>query len=107
MAKLVQYRNFGAVDQNFIINWSEYRDVVDLTAGVAKLYTIPAGMNSIIFSSEDDFWVLPNDTPILPAGDITDGSAAELNPYGRRLEGVATLGFIAPRDTTVNLILYE
>jgi hypothetical protein len=65
------------------------RDVAALTA---ERVTIPAGAVFVLFSATDHFVALDGDNTVSVAWptDVDDGTAAELNPTIRKLDGTTT-----------------
>lgn len=89
-------------------NW--VNEVV-LVAGVAKQMTVPVVGGTVkghfaCFASDCDFRVGYNTTATLPSGDVTDGSANELNPDTRHILGVATLSLISPTGGHVTVAFF-
>jgi hypothetical protein len=70
--------------QSFALPVGEYNDVVALAADTAKSFTVPAGANFMMFSPEMFFYLKKTSTFTIPAADVTDGTAPELNPGVRR-----------------------
>lgn len=89
-------------------NW--VNEVV-LAAGVAKQMTVPVVAGTVkahfaCFSADCDFRVGYNTSAAIPAGDVTDGSASELNPDTRHLLGVTTISLISPTGGRVTVAFY-
>ncbi len=78
-----------------------------LGVATAETLTIPTGANYVIFSSEGDFYVRVNAAATVPAGDVTDGSAAELNPPAYGLNGVTSLSVISKAANIVTAAFYK
>jgi hypothetical protein len=51
-----------------------------LAAGVSETSTMPADTRLVIFSANCDFYASPGASAAVPAADVTDGTASELNP---------------------------
>ena len=77
-----------------------------LTANTNESHTVPAGARVVVFSATGDFYAEPGGTAAVPAADVTDGSASELNPTQWNLDGVTSIGLIAPAATTITLSFY-
>lgn len=78
-----------------------------LAANTAESHTVPAGSRIVVFSSTSDFYVNYTTTAAIPAADITNGSAPELNPSARILpSSVTTLSLISPTSCTVTMAFY-
>jgi len=85
----------------------DYVDARVLAAGVEETHTVPADADVVIFSATDDFYVNYDATAAAPSGDVTDGSASELNPVVRDLAGVTTMHVIAPATCTITMSFYS
>lgn len=85
---------------------SNYTLVLLLSAGVSKAVTVPAEARVVLFSATGNFWLSADSTPAVPAADILDGTAPELNPSGRAVRAGQTLGLVAPAACTVSLSFY-
>lgn len=77
-----------------------------LTGGGAKRVDVPAGARLVLFSATGPFWAKFGGTAVVPTADILDGSAPELNPVGRSVAEVASIGLAASQACTVNLVFY-
>ncbi|WP_353862021.1 NAD/NADP transhydrogenase alpha subunit-like protein [Azospirillum formosense] len=77
-----------------------------LTAGVSKSVTVPAGARVMLLSATGNVFVRYGSAPSLPTGDILDGTAPELNPAARRVDGFTTVGLVAPMDCVTTLAFY-
>lgn len=68
----------------------EFGNQLNITAGVPKYLTVPTGATHVIFACETNFYVKPGGvTPLTrPAGDLTDGTAWDINPEGYFLEKI-------------------
>jgi hypothetical protein len=79
-----------------------------LAANVAEDHTVPTGAKYVVFSAScAAFYVKRGGTAAVPAGDVTDGTASELNPAGYYIVGVTTLGLIAPATCVVTMAFYS
>ena len=72
-----------------------YIDARDLAANTNETHTVPAGADFVFFSADGDFYAKPNGAAAVP-GDVTDGTASELKPGHWDLNGVTSIGLIAP-----------
>lgn len=77
-----------------------------LAAGVGGLITVPAGAQYVIFSCTVNFYCRST-TAAVPAADITDGSAAELNPAGYHVSAGDVLAVISPEAGVLTAAFYE
>jgi hypothetical protein len=84
---------------------------VTLVANVAQYIVPPAGANFVLFqaSGGNDFYALFGVASGLavPAANITDGTAPELNPLLRQLKGTGHIGLIAVVACNVTLAFYS
>jgi hypothetical protein len=83
-----------------------YIDARDLAANTNETHTVPAGADYVILSADGDFYAKPNGAAAVP-GDVTDGTASELNSYHWDLNGVTSIGLIAPAARKVTLSFYK
>lgn len=81
--------------------------VVTLAAGQAKTVAVPEGARVVLFSATGDVWVRFGAAAAVPAADVLDGSAPELNPAAREIAGVASIGLAAPSACLANLVFYR
>lgn len=89
------------------VKQSDHVDVRVLAAGVAEAHPVPSGANYVAFSSTDEVWVKMDGVAAVPDDDIEDGSASELNPTPRYINGVSSIGLIAPRACIVQMAFYS
>jgi hypothetical protein len=89
-----------------IIPVSDYVLVLMLSPAAAKTVVVPPNARIVLFSATGSFWLSGSDAPALPAGDILDGTAPELNPGGRTVRPGQTLGLVASAACTVTLSFY-
>jgi hypothetical protein len=85
----------------------EWVDARVLAAGVAESHTVPTGADIVEISSTAAFYCKPNGTAAVPAADVSDGTASELNPTGYVLRGVTSLGLISAPGATVTMKFYR
>lgn len=88
-----------------------------LAAGVAERVTLPVAAGGqpaakyCLFSATGDFFAKFGDntvTAIVPSGDITDGTAPELNPVMRtKPSGVTHVSLISASAITVTIAFYS
>lgn len=77
-----------------------------LAANVAESFTVPAGARFVVFSATGDFYANYATTATVPAN-VTDGTAAELNPSVRAIKGVTTISVISAATPTVTASFYS
>jgi|SRR5687767_9270872 len=89
-------------DVTFIRSAPTYVDARDLAANTNETHTVPAGAETVMFSCTGDFYAKQNGAAAIP-GDVTDGSASELNPKNWSLEATTSIGLIAPAACKITL----
>lgn len=84
-----------------------------LAASTAEAFTVPAGANYVVFSATGDFYADYDGAASVP-GDVTDGTAAELNPSVRYIgpqagfpDGVTSISIISAGTPTVTAAFYS
>jgi len=80
-----------------------------LAANTAERDTIPTGAKRVVISATANVWVLLGSSGVTAAntGDVSDGSASELNPSGYLLDGSAThISVISDATCLVTLSYY-
>lgn len=82
-----------------------------LAAGVAETVVVPSEANHVFFSCSADFYVSyswDGEATVVAtsSGDVTDGSASELNPGARCITGVTALSLISDAAAVVTMIFY-
>lgn len=92
----------NAVKEYFAMPQSDHIDAVDLGINTAESISIPDEARFVLFASTGDFYLKFDDTAAVP-GDVTDGSASELNPTMRYLKGHTTIGLISPAACVVTV----
>lgn len=92
----------NAVKEYFAMPQSDWIDSKSLGIATAESFTVPANARFVLFSSTDDFYALFGTTPTaaVPA-DVTDGSASELNPTMRYINGAKQISIISPAACVV------
>jgi hypothetical protein len=78
-----------------------------LAANTAEVHTVPTGAKYVVFSGTTDFYARFGAAAAVPADDVTDGTASELNPVARSIEGYTTIGVIAPATCVLTLAFYS
>lgn len=76
-----------------------------LAAGVSETVTLPAGTRIAVFSATCNFYAKTGATAAVPAADIADGTASELNPtawyYSNAATATQTVSVITPDPACV------
>jgi hypothetical protein len=109
MPEIIEYRLSGDVNllpYGDVIFPSQYVNTYVLAAGVVQGITIPADARVAVFTSTNNFYVNWLSTATAPTGNITDGSASELNPVARDVTGYAAFSMVAPADCIVTIAYY-
>lgn len=91
----------------FTIPQSDTINAKVLAATVAEVETVPALAKCVLFSSTGNFYAKHNAAAAIPAADIADGTAPELNPGGYIVAATDTIGLIAPADCVITLAYYK
>lgn len=78
-----------------------------LAASTAEDITPPTGAKYVIFSATGDVFVNPYATATVP-GDVTDGTASELNPSGYQFNPneLPTFSVISPAACVITAAFY-
>lgn len=90
-------------DKAFALRPSNYVLARSLAASTAESFTVPTSPRArfVLFSANGDFYANFTGTAAIP-GDVTDGTAAELNPAMRFIPNDCTaISVIAPDATVV------
>lgn len=83
-----------------------YVNARSLAASTAESVTVPTGGKIALFAANCDFYANPTTTATVP-GDVTDGSASELNPAAWYLTGVTTISLISASTCIVTITIYK
>lgn len=78
-----------------------------LAANTAEAHTVPTGATHVVFSGTADFYVNYGAAAAVPAADVTDGSASELNPVAREIRGVTSIGLISAATCIVTMAFFN
>lgn len=93
--------DFGSVEQpgglspSFAIKPSGYVLSKSLVASTAETFTVPPNARIVLLSGNVDFFVDFSGATAAVPGDVTDGSAACLNPSMRSCKGLASISVIS------------
>jgi len=89
---------------------SNFIDARVLGVATAERHTLPTGAKKVIFSADTNFYALFGDSTVvaaIPAADVVNGSAPELNPESREIpDGVTHVSLISPAAGIVTLSFY-
>lgn len=83
---------------------------LDLTADVSERITIPADAKAVIFSCTQNYWIKVGDNTATAAntGDVSNGSASELNPAGYTLDtGETHIAAISDSNAIITMAFYR
>lgn len=89
------------------IPFAEVVNAYKLTANVAQAIDVPAGANIAVFSCDNDFYAKPGATVTVPAANVTDGTAGELNPVARGVGKLTQIAVISPVSSTLTVSYYK
>ena len=89
------------------VEQSDTINAVVITGGSESTSTVPSDARWVLMSSDNDFYFIINATASVPAADVTNGSASELNPVMRRVDPGDVLHFISDYDCVVTLAYYK
>lgn len=84
-----------------------YIDARVLAAGVNETHTVPAGAEVVFFGRDGDFYARPNGAATVPAADVTDGTASELNPTCWDVRSTTQIGLISVANRVVTMSFYK
>lgn len=90
-----------------VLNACDHIDARVLAANTAEAHTVPTGATHVVFSGTADFYVNYGGTAAVPAADVTNGSASELNPMAREIRGITSLGLISASTCIVTMCFYK
>lgn len=96
----------GGAFSSFLLYSAHYSDARVLAANTAELHTIPSGYTRVILSGTCNFWAKVGGAAAIPAADVTDGTASDLNPAGYTFNGETSIGFIADSTCIVSMRFY-
>lgn len=97
----------GGNPNNLIRIAPTYVNARSLAANVAEDTTVPTGAKRVLFSAACNFYAKRGGSATVP-GDVTDGTAAELNPAAWYLDGsVTTIGVISTSACVVTVTYYK
>lgn len=106
MKRLTVAQDANAKYSLFCIRPSDYTDAKELAAGVAETITVPADAVKVLFSCTGNFYAKHAAAATIP-GDVSDGSAAALNPSGWVVAAADEIGVIAPAACILTLEYYS
>lgn len=82
-------------------------DARALATTTNETHTVPAGAKYVVFGAAADFYAKPGGAAAIPSGDVTDGSASELNPVMWYVGATSTIGLISATAQTITLTFYS
>ena len=95
----------GGADK-LALRQSDWIDARVLAANVAETFQAPALARYVLFSSDGAFYcriAAASTSATVPAGDVTDGSASELNPAMRYIGEQEYISLIAAAACTITM----
>jgi hypothetical protein len=95
----------GSIGEYFALPPSDYCNSRTLVAGTGESIPVPTGAKYAMFASTGDFFASYDKVAAVPA-DVADGTASELNPTMRYVNGVLSIGVIAAADTTITVSFF-
>jgi len=111
MRQFVENYPYGSNRGSITPQPPDYVDARVRSAGAAKRHTIPDGARFVSFSATMDFFALfgsSSVTATVPSTDVTDGTAAELNPMARKIPDATThISLIAEAAGKVTLSFWS
>lgn len=109
-AQVVTQLRLGVLNNSLssqIRNAPTYVDASVLAANVAETRTVPTGARYVIFSQNcAAVYMKLGATAAVPAADVTDGTASELNPAAWFITGSTQISMIAPTACTITISWY-
>lgn len=86
----------------------DYVDARVIVANTQEQYTVPNNVSVVLFSATDNFYAKPNASCAVPAADVSDGTAPELNPAAWALppDKAQTINFNAPSNVVITVCAY-
>jgi hypothetical protein len=86
-----------------------YITQVSLAANVAERIAVPTGKTVVIFGGTASFWAKPGDSSVTATvgTDVSDGTAAELNPSGWRMLTSTHISIISPTSGCIVNMVWE
>lgn len=91
---------------------TDYVNSLSLVANTAERVPIPSGRTFVVFSCTSNYYVKVGDSGVTAAvpGDVTDGTASELNPLSYILHGDSSwthISIVTPANAIATLSFYE
>ena len=94
----------------FALRQSNWIDARVLAANTAETFQAPALARFVLFSSDGDFYckiATASTAAAIPAADVTDGTASELNPSMRYIGEQEFISLIAGATTVVTMQYFK
>jgi hypothetical protein len=95
----------GSIGEYFALPPSDHCDSLSLVAGTAGSFPVPPDAKFAMFASTGDFFANYSGNASVP-NDVIDGSASELNPTMRYVNGLKFISVIAAADSIVTVSYY-
>ncbi len=94
----------------FALRQSDWIDARVLAANTAVTFQAPAGARFVLFSADGDFYcrtASASTAAAVPTADVTDGTAAELNPAMRFIGDMEFISVIANAPRVVTMQFFK
>lgn len=90
-------KNIRVMGENYshALDYPDYVNARSLAANTAEVIAVPANASIVYFSAQADIYVRYGATTAAVPGDVTDGSACELNPTARIVNGLTQISVIS------------
>lgn len=99
-------QQLSVLPDSFAIPAPNFVNSRSLAANTAESITVPSDRNLVVFSATADFYANYTATAAVP-GDVTDGTASELNPTVRSVAPGSTISVISPSACVVTAAFYN
>lgn len=96
----------GSIGEYFALPPSDYCNARHLIPGAGKPIDVPAGAKYVMFASTGDFFASYDRTAQVE-DDVLDGTAPELNPTMRYVNGIKQINVSVTADCTITLSFYS
>lgn len=92
----------------FVRRFADDVDVAFFSGAGTAVHTLEAGYDYVVLSATADFFVKPGGGgATVPVADVTDGSAAHLNPTQMNINGMTALSFAVSAACTITIEYYS
>lgn len=100
--------NYTDAQRGVTFNFADTINAYVMT-GSSQAVTIATGASVVSFSATGNFYVkwVAAGTAAIPAANVTDGTASELNPTVRNVAGLASFAIIGAAGVVVTVSFYN